>query len=161
MGADSLKNYVEGWLQLPGMDGRWRGYYTWQKESLEPVKIQSYKDHPEVKKIVTKFLRSKKRHPRIQECYGNAFKLSIFDERIGYVLGHALAFIPLAHAWNSYGDFHFDLTAELALADPGGFSAYVKICEINDTEVLMNPAFKSNVSGPDLGQFYTYIQEEQ
>ena len=42
--------------------------------------------------------------------------LAQFDERIQYVEGHALgqSNILIDHAWNSYGDFHFDLTSELA-----------------------------------------------
>ena len=88
-------------------------FFEKQLESYKPVEIQSYTEHPEVKKIVEQFLKGFK--PRPKGCYNNSTQLTLFDSRFNYELGHAFYLIPIEHAWNSYDGFHFDLTAEIAL----------------------------------------------
>lgn len=88
------------------------------------VIIKPYDENSDVKNIVDAFLKAGK-SIKIQKCFDNSALLAQFDDRIQYVEGHALekSNILIDHAWNSYGNFHFDLTAELALKI--SFSGYL------------------------------------
>jgi hypothetical protein len=67
-------------------------------------------------------------------CFNNALSCMV-DPAIFYVEGvFSLRGIPVEHAWNRYGDIHFDLTSEL-LFDGNislGKSDYVSIQESDD-----------------------------
>jgi hypothetical protein len=75
-----------------------------------------YIEHSVVREIVEAFLKAGNK-VELQECQINSAALALFDDRIYYVEGHALheRSLLIDHSWNRYGDFHFDITAELAL----------------------------------------------
>lgn len=84
-------------------------------EDAQSVKITSYKDIPEIKRLLeTDFIKNMyKAFPK--ECYKNAAEFASYTyNEIEYVEGlvncHGL---PIAHAWNSYKGQHFDLTFEM------------------------------------------------
>jgi len=103
-----IKAYLE---QLSDMTKQ--EFFKYQLNLYKNIKIQSYKDHPEVKKVVDSFLKGFT--PRIKDCYRTSLMMAGFDHRFKYICGYTHYVIPIEHAWNSFGDFHFDLTAELAL----------------------------------------------
>ncbi len=84
--------------------------------SGKEVVIRPYSEQQVVRDIVEAFLRSGN-SVDLQKCFNNSASLAQFEERIQYVEGHALgeSNFLIDHAWNSCGDFHFDVTAELAL----------------------------------------------
>lgn len=90
----------------------------------EEVIVRPYAENGDVKSIVEAFLSVGKSFA-VQKCFDNSVLLAQFDERIQCVEGHALeqSSFLIDHAWNCYGDFHFDLTAELALKN--SFSGYL------------------------------------
>lgn len=92
--------------------------------SGKEVIVRPYAENSDVKNIVEAFF-SLGKSIAVQKCFDNSASLAQFDERIQYVEGHALeqSNFLIDHAWNCYGDFHFDLTAELALKNP--FSGYL------------------------------------
>lgn len=103
-----IKEYIEKFAQVMNNE-----FFQYQLERYQPIKIHSYKEHPEVKKVVEQFLEGFT--PQIKDCYRTAAFLVGFDHRFKYVCGYTHYMIPIDHAWNSFGDFHFDLTAELAI----------------------------------------------
>lgn len=107
-------------------------YFEEQLKLYKNIKIQPYSNHPEVKKIVDSFLEEFT--PEIKGCYNTTAQLTLFDSRMNYNLGYAFFIIPIEHAWSSYGDFHFDLTAELALKE--GFEEYALIKTLDHFDLM-------------------------
>lgn len=85
--------------------------YEWMMDNAKVVKIHSYKEHPEVTRAVELFLTYNKIH--MKACYSNSYAMASMSDDFKYVLGQAPSIIPIDHAWNSYGEFHFDLTNEV------------------------------------------------
>jgi hypothetical protein len=84
------------------------------KADSEEIKVVSYKDIPEVKRMIeTTFIQNMyKAIPK--ECYKNAAEFASLTLGVEYVEGivncHGL---PIAHAWNSFEGQYFDLTFEM------------------------------------------------
>jgi hypothetical protein len=89
----------------------YKDFYDMLLDVAKPIKIVSYKEIPELKKII----ESKLRHLDVipKECFSNAAKISLIDNRINYVEGIYNSILPIAHAWNVWEDeYYFDLTME-------------------------------------------------
>lgn len=87
----------------------------YHKEGVQSV-LQSYKDDPELAKIITQYLNfATKECIKLHCCLGNAIYAMCNDPRIGYAegfLGTEISRYKL-HAWNTWkDDFAFDLTSE-------------------------------------------------
>lgn len=89
----------------------YEGFYNKLLSVAKPIKIISYKEIPELKKIIESKLRYLDVVPK--ECFSNAAQISLIDNRISYVEGIYNSILPIAHAWNVWEDeYYFDLTIE-------------------------------------------------
>ena len=121
-----LQNHVEASPQL-------KTPYQWMMDNAKVVKINSYKEHPLVKKSVETFLEHNEVH--IKACYANAYAMASMTDDFRYVLGQAPSLIPIDHAWNSYGEFHFDLTNEIVHKNQAFLPEYVMFKDFKSDEV--------------------------
>ena len=149
-----MRQWVYGHLMLPDLNPDQRIFFEWLRDSYQDVDIRSYKEHSEVRRVVDSYLGHSR--PRAQQCYANAFNLACQDHRLSYVVGYAQAFLPIVHAWNSLGDFHFDLTAEVALGNLKRFTQYASIYRLNHPETL-KVAGMCGVLGPELSDYYIHF----
>lgn len=86
-------------------------FYDKLLDISKPIKIISYKEIPELKKIIESKLRYLDIVPK--ECFSNAAKVSLIDNKINYVEGIYNSILPIAHAWNVWeNEYYFDLTME-------------------------------------------------
>jgi hypothetical protein len=152
-----MRNWVHGHLLLPDLPAGQRAFFEWLRDCYRDIEIRSYKDHPEVREIVENYLTVSR--PRPQQCYANAFNLSCLDHEISYVVGYAQAFLPIVHAWNSFGDFHFDLTAEVALGNLKRFTSYASIYALSHPET-MKVAGMCGVLGPEISDYYYHFVQD-
>ena len=84
--------------------------YDYLMDNILEIKVHSYRDHSEVKNTIS----NSNVTLNIKECYNNSALISLGHD-FNYELGTLLDIIPMDHAWNSFEDFHFDLTAEIVL----------------------------------------------
>lgn len=134
------------WLHERGI------YEKWRARIGRGVTIYSYRTHPLAAKVVARCLASDGK-PKMKECYRNAWNLALFDSRVKYVEGIAMAddaSFQTDHAWNCIGDFHFDITAEIALKNRRPFSSYFRTLLL-DQDTLRDYSSKSGTHGPYLG----------
>ena len=61
--------------------------------------------------------------------------MSSMQDDFKYVLGQAPSLIPVDHAWNSYEDFHFDLTNEVLHKGAAFEPEYVMFKDFTSDEV--------------------------
>jgi hypothetical protein len=100
--------------------------------------VSSYKDNEELKTIVGKFRNKSK--ISMKACFHNAALMMKADPRIAYCEGYTSIGIgggfPIEHAWNSFGDFHFDMTSEMLFkGDLGkGHNEYIELYKSYDQE---------------------------
>jgi hypothetical protein len=121
-----LKNQVDTFPTL-------KQPYEWMLDNAKVVKIQSYKDHSYVNKAVETFLGHNEIY--VKACYSNAYAMSSMQDDFKYVLGQAPSLIPVDHAWNSYEDFHFDLTNEILHNGKAFEPEYVMFKDFTSDEV--------------------------
>jgi hypothetical protein len=89
----------------------YKDFYEMLLGVAKPIKIVSYKEIPELKKIIESELRYLDVVPK--ECFSNAAKISLIDSRINYVEGIYDSILPISHAWNVWeNEYYFDLTIE-------------------------------------------------
>jgi len=102
--------------------------------------VKSYKDNPELEKIIKKFLRTH-HNLSMKACFHNSVYMMKADPRIGYCEGYTsvniAGGIPIEHAWNVFGeDYYFDTTSEhLFDGDIGkGHNNYVELYRTSSPE---------------------------
>jgi hypothetical protein len=117
--ADVFHDQIQGLKKLGGIADEVAQQMEEDLKVSEEVSIRPYIEHPAVYEIVEAFCRLGK-SVELGRCFDNSASLARFDERIQCVEGHALAQsnMLIDHAWNCFGNFHFDLTSELALKAP-------------------------------------------
>jgi hypothetical protein len=124
--------FLKAQALLPLQEDR-KKFVEWQLQEARPIEIKPISTLPDY--IRGSILNYTNRHPpRIKECYSNAANLALQNENIIYHEGIAAGIIPIEHAWNSYRGIHFDITAEIALAnrkDNYPFTAYAGISGCN------------------------------
>ncbi len=95
--------------------------------------IPSYKENNELKEIIDKFLKKNKSKISMKACFHNSALMMKADPRIAYCEGYTIlnmaGGIPIEHAWNSFGEFHFDITSDVMFnGDIGkGSNEYVEL----------------------------------
>lgn len=118
-------------------------YMRFGKEDYKKYSIKSYKDNPELKAIIDKFLKKHKDKIGVKACYHNSALMTKADPRIGYCEGYMSynmgeqGGLPIEHAWNVFGeDYYFDMTSEeLFNGDIGkGHNEYVELYRTNDSK---------------------------
>ena len=118
-------------------------YMRFEKDDYKKYSVKSYKDNPELKSIVDKFLKKHRAKIGLKACYSNAALMTKADPRIGYCEGYTSFNIgeqgelPIEHAWNVFGeDYYFDITSdELFDGDIGkGNNKYVELFRTNDSK---------------------------
>lgn len=91
-------------------------------DDYKEYSVKSYKEHPELKIVISKFLKKHEHKFSMKACFYNSALVMKADIRIGYCEGYTLLGlgdgIPIEHAWNVFVDndgveFYFDLTSEL------------------------------------------------
>ena len=102
------------------------------KNWCQDVEIRSYQDNTELREIVDlsleRYLLKKK------GCVRNAWRTMFASNRIGYIEGYAIeSDMFLEHGWNVFdGDYHFDLTSEVAWNGQIQFHDYVEVIRTSD-----------------------------
>lgn len=87
-------------------------YFGWQLNNCKTVHIKSYRDNPELNKIIIEFLKSYS--PEQGSCHKNAYFLAKYNSDIDYVEGYYS--FALNHAWNVYKkNYYFDITTEVII----------------------------------------------
>jgi len=95
--------------------------------------ISSYKENKELKEIIDKFLKRNESKISMKACFHNSALMMKADPRIAYCEGYTTVNlgggIPIEHAWNSFGGFHFDITSEIMFdGDIGkGSNEYIEL----------------------------------
>ena len=114
-------------------------YINISKEEYKKYSISSYMGNPELKIIIDKFLKKNKDKVGLKACFQNALLMMKADPRIGYCEGYMTynmgeTALPIEHAWNSFNDFHFDITSELLFnGDIGkGHNEYIELFKTLD-----------------------------
>lgn len=151
-----MQHWVYGHLSLPNLSPAQRAYFEWLRDSYKETEVHSYLEHPKISKLGKRRLKAVK----IKQCFQNAFTLALETPGVSYVVGFAQSFIPVPHAWNACGDFHFDLTAELAVKrhspDNPCFSKYASIYRL-EREDLAEAMSRCRVMGPELADYWEHF----
>lgn len=87
--------------------------------------------------------------PQMKECFTNAYKLSLYDDRAQYVEGKMSyeLMISIEHAFNKIGDKYVDITSELALKDDVTKKDYVVFKEYTPSAVNRLVEKKNRIGG--------------
>jgi hypothetical protein len=130
-----IKNYIEQFNLLGSAE--YKNFYEWQLKISKPVELISYKDDPEIKKMVEEYLENHSVEKK--ECFSNSYYLTMMFNDIEYVTGYAwdkLALpIGIEHGWNCYKGKHFDLTAEIAHGEMRFGKKYLQLLKLNAREL--------------------------
>jgi len=145
----AIKGYLRALAQMFGSRGSCEVelYKTALKALPASCEVLSYKSDPEIESSVESF-RKCVTEPQIKQCYSNSFELMQFDQNFEYVLGYALAVIPIPHAWSFHRPTgtYIDLTAEIALEKE--FDEYAPLLILNQEQ--LSPYIQNSEYIPDL-----------
>lgn len=120
-------------------------FYSWRKESLQPIEIVPYKTLPIAKQIEEGLQRGTlKNEP--QKCFNNSFWAAMTIPGVTYIEGYFKEVAEFEHAWCCYQGQYFDLTVEDEYA-------YLKKIELNRDE-LLSFAKELKISGPFLFHYF-------
>jgi hypothetical protein len=148
--GQQLLQYLKGFASL-SKDEPHKSYYDWQIANSQIVVVSSYKDHPELKKLVDTFLKQYK--PKFRQCYHTAYTAATLIPGVEYIAGIAGSMIPLDHGWNCWNGIYFDLTAEV-LFDKGHFATeYLQVLKLQRDEVFEMSLITED-SGPYIAEYY-------
>jgi len=150
--SNQVQDYLQMLAQMP-LNDRQKAFFAWQAERARSVEIRPYAANPEVERVVNRFLA--RFTPQLKGCYETAARCAIDCPEVAYVEGMTASLIPIGHAWNAVGDFHFDLTAEIALAGIGhnDLTDYVQVIRLNHEETCRT-AVESRFYGEWVGRIY-------
>lgn len=111
-------------------------FSDWLRENITKIHINSYKIDEYVNDLVKN--HEKINQIKIKECFRNSQLLTILDPNIEYVQGYIKTNgIIIEHAWNKYGDFHFDTTLEFNFNELA--ESYYQVFIANENDILNKP----------------------
>ena len=113
---ERLRNYLDNEAKLFADVPALSRFYEWQKQLLQPVKVESTNGIAGVKQLIGSAGKFELNH-----CYDNALQIAVASLdtlKINYVEGFVVLNerMLFGHAWNSIAGQYFDHTTELANA---------------------------------------------